>query len=72
MVVLGEQHAAVDQQDLSVDLEGGHVPPDVPQASQRDDPERSGGERRRGLQSTGRHGVQATQSLPARAGLAVR
>ena len=40
MVVLGEQHAAVDQQQLAVVLQHRHVPPDVAQATERNDPQR--------------------------------
>ncbi|MPM60978.1 hypothetical protein SDC9_107832 [bioreactor metagenome] len=51
MVVLGEQHAAVDQQQLPVDLETRHVPPDVSQPAQRDDTQGAGSEGGRGLQA---------------------
>ena len=37
MVVLGEQDAAVDEQQFPVDLVAGHVAADVAQPSQRDD-----------------------------------
>lgn len=40
--LVGEQHAAVEQQDLPVDLEGGHVAAHVPETTQGDDPERVG------------------------------
>lgn len=41
LVLLGEEHAAVDDQDLAVVLEHGHVPADLAEAADRDDPERS-------------------------------
>ena len=44
MVVLGEEHATVDQQDLAVDLEAGHVAADVTQPAERDDPQGPGSE----------------------------
>ena len=37
MVVLGEQDAAVDEQQFPVDLVAGHVAANVAQPSQRDD-----------------------------------
>ena len=37
LVLLGEEHAAVDDQQLAVDLEDGHVPPDLAQATERHD-----------------------------------
>ena len=36
---LGEEDAAVDDQQLAVDLEDGHVAADLPQAAERDDPQ---------------------------------
>ena len=35
--LLGEQHAAVDDEELALVLEDGHVAADLPQTSQRDD-----------------------------------
>ena len=48
VVLLGEQHAAVDDQQPAVVLEDGHVPADLAEPAERDDPqavlgERSGG-----------------------------
>jgi hypothetical protein len=48
VVVLREQHAAVDEKQLPVDLEAGHVPADVAKTAQRDDPQGGGIEWRRG------------------------
>jgi hypothetical protein len=48
VVVLREQHATVDEQQLPVDLEAGHVPSDVAQTAERDDPQGDGVKRRRG------------------------
>ena len=42
--LLGEEHAAVDDEDLAVDLERGHVAADLAEAADRDDAEGSGGE----------------------------
>ena len=39
LVVLGEEDAAVDDEQPAVDLEDGHVAADVPQAAERDDPQ---------------------------------
>ncbi len=39
LVVLGEQHAAVDDQQPAVVLEDGHVAADLAEAAERDDPE---------------------------------
>ena len=44
LVLLGEEHAAVDDEDLAVDLEGGHVAADLAEAADRGDAE---GARRR-------------------------
>ena len=41
---LGEEHAAVDDEDLAVDLERGHVATDFAESSDGDDTEGSGGE----------------------------
>lgn len=41
---LGKEHAAVDQGDLPVDLEGRHVAADVTQSTQRNDPQGSTGQ----------------------------
>ena len=40
MVVLGEQHAAVDQQQLAAELEHRHVAADVAETAERDDAHR--------------------------------
>ena len=37
LVVLREQHPAIDQQDLAIDLETGHVAPDITQSSEGND-----------------------------------
>src|SRR3954454_15617108 len=37
LLVVGEQHAAVDDQQLAVVLEHGHVAADLPETSERDD-----------------------------------
>ena len=58
MMIFGEQHAAVDQQQLAAVLQHGHVAADVPQPAQRDDPHRVSSQRRRALQATGGHGRQ--------------
>ncbi len=50
LVVLGEQHAAVDDQQLAVDLEHGHVAADLSQTAERHDAQASGGQRGRGGQ----------------------
>ena len=47
LVDVGEQHAAVDDQQLAVVLEDGHVATDGTEAAERDDAQRTGGERRR-------------------------
>jgi len=39
VVVLGEEHAAVDDEQPTLVLEDGHVAADLAQAAQRDDPE---------------------------------
>jgi hypothetical protein len=44
LVLLGEQHPAVDDEQLAVELEDRHVAPDLPQAAQRRDPQGAGGE----------------------------
>ena len=52
LVVLGEEHTAVDQQDFGVDFEGGHVAADVTEPAKRDDPQGIGLESGWGLEST--------------------
>ena len=47
---LGEQHAAVDDQQPAVELEHGHVAADLAEAAQRHHPQAALGQRRRGLQ----------------------
>ena len=44
VVVLGEEHAAVDDQQAAVVLEDGHVATDLAQPAERDDPQASGRE----------------------------
>ena len=44
---LGEQHAAVDDQQPAVELEDGHVAADLAQAAERHDPQAALGQRRR-------------------------
>ena len=46
--LLGEQHAAVDDQQPTVELEHGHVPTDLTESAQRDDPQPALGQRGRG------------------------
>ncbi len=41
LVLLGEQHAAVDDEDLAVDLVARHVAADLAEAADRDDAERA-------------------------------
>ena len=48
VLVLGEQHSAVDDQQLAVVLQDRHVATDVAETAERDDAERSAGERGRG------------------------
>ena len=55
MVVLGEQHAAIDQQQLAVVLQDRHVAPDVTQSPQRDDAHPTRRQRRWCSKSTGSH-----------------
>ena len=45
LVLLGEEHAAVDDEDLAVDLEARHVAADLAEAADGDDAERPGFER---------------------------
>ena len=45
LVLLGEEHAAVDDEDLAVDLEHGHVATDLAEATDGDDPQGSRFER---------------------------
>ena len=47
---LGEQHAAVDDQQPAVELEDGHVAADLAQPAERHHAQAAGGQRRRGLQ----------------------
>jgi hypothetical protein len=42
LVLLGEEHAAVDDEDLAVDLERGHVAPDLAQAADGRDAQGAG------------------------------
>ena len=67
VVVLGEQHAAVDDQQPAVVLEDGHVATDLAESAERDDPEascREGGGR-------AQVGVGMAQGIP-RFGVSVR
>ena len=52
VVVLGEQHAAVDDQQPAVVLEDGHVAADLAEAAERDDPQAPLGQRA-GAESSG-------------------
>jgi hypothetical protein len=63
VVILGEQHAAVDQQQLARDLQNRHVAADVTQAAQRNDPQRLLGISAGTRCVRGCHGRQATQPL---------
>ena len=47
MVLLGEQHPAVDDEQLAVELEHGHVAADLAEPAERDDAQATGGELRR-------------------------
>jgi hypothetical protein len=64
--VLGEQHPAVDQQQLAVELEHGHVAADVPQPAERDDAEGVVGQWGRITQVTGCHDRQGYTTEPVR------
>ena len=44
LVLLGEQHAAVDDEQLAVELVDGHVAADLAETAERDDAEGAGGE----------------------------
>ena len=46
LVLLGEEHAAVDDEELAVDLEDGHVAADLAETADGGDPKRSGCELR--------------------------
>ena len=48
--LLGEQHTTVYEQDLAVDLEGGHVATDVSEATERNDSQSVARQLRRSLQ----------------------
>lgn len=48
LILLGEEHPAVDDKDLAVDLEGRHVATDLAETADRRDAESSGGELGRG------------------------
>ena len=60
VVVLGEEHAAVDDEQAAVVLEDGHVAADLAEAAERDDPQPSGRQRGR----RGELGVGMTQGIP--------
>ena len=59
VVVLGEEHSAVDEQQPTGVLEDGHVAADLTQAAQGDDPQPSFGKRRGDFQL----GVRMTHTL---------
>ena len=56
MIILGEQHSAVNQQQLAVEFDDCHVAPDISQTAQGDDAHRIRGQQGRNLQATGSHG----------------
>ena len=62
MVLLREEHPAVDQQQLAGVLQRGHVAADVAEATERDDPHRVIRQQRRALQTTRGHGRQGYTS----------
>ena len=41
LVLLGEEHAGVDDEDLALELEHGHVATDLAEPAERDDAERA-------------------------------
>jgi hypothetical protein len=49
LVVLGEEHPAVDDEQPAAEFEDGHVAPDFADAAQRDDAQGSGGQCGRGV-----------------------
>jgi ribosomal protein S18 acetylase RimI-like enzyme len=55
MIVFGEQDSAVDEQQLAVELDDGHIATNIPQTAQRDDAHCVGGQQGRDLQTTGGH-----------------
>jgi hypothetical protein len=59
LVVLGEQHAAVDDQQAAVVLEDGHVAADLAETAERGDPETS----LRQICRRGELGMRVTQEL---------
>ena len=61
VVVLGEQHPAVDDEQASVVLEDGHVAADLAEAAERDDAQAACGQRRRSRQL----GVRMAHRTPA-------
>ena len=66
MIIFGKQHAAVDQQQLAVELHNGHVAADVAQTAQRDDAHRVRRQQGRDLQATGGHGRKGTGRIASR------
>ena len=60
MVVLGEEHAAVDDEQPALGLEDGHVPTDLAEPAQCDDPEAVAGQGRR----IGQLGVGMAHRVP--------
>src|SRR5690606_26972313 len=57
LVLLGEEHTAVDDEQLAAVLENRHVAPDLAEAAERRDPQRALGERRRILEGVVDHRV---------------
>ena len=53
VVVLGEEHAAVDDEQLALRLDDGHVAADLAETAEGDDAQAVGGERRAGRVSSG-------------------
>jgi hypothetical protein len=58
-VLLGEQHAAVDDQELAAVLEDGHVPADLTEPAEADDAKPSA----RKIGGSGEFGVRVTHDL---------
>ena len=66
MIIFWKQHAAVDEQQLAVELHHGHVATDIAQTAQRDDAHRVRCQQGRDLQATGGHGRKATGQIASR------
>ena len=58
LALLGEEHAAVDDEDLPVELETGHVAPHIAETAERGDAQGVGLQLGRGLQTVVCHGGQ--------------